>query len=409
MPSITRSSTRSREQVQAPSSTLGSPGATRQVRPNRTNSKSVSFQFDKEVVDILKSPYRHLPYNHLLVKFPALFEGKDKDERKKLNNRYNYLKKVCQDSEALLELSHLHESNPQETSSPPPRVASARNRTPQETPTPTRRPPARKSPPEETPETPTPSRPRGLTYSSSSSSSSVDLPAAEMSSSSQLALRQSSSSSLVEYPEYELDFHAPDKNPYGMIVKLCGKKQIPGENERSELCRIFYICRDTRDMMQTRATLSDDGLHIVVEEPSAPTFMIAEATKGADGVEGTETSDLFCEQMGIDDENEKQDWSTWAFGVKTNRPTKKSIYHLPAKCTLDFNEGMQNFKLKSNYKFSTHNVPASRKSVRVEKTPIIMWCLGVDGTREPFAPTADDTHDDFFNQISDGVSNMGIA
>jgi hypothetical protein len=161
-------------------------------------------------------------------------------------------------------------------------------------------------------------------------------------------------------------------------------------------------------MMQTSATLSDDGLHIVVEESSAPTFMISDSAKGADGVQGPKTSDVFCEQMGINDENEKKDWSTWAFGVMTNCPTNKTIYHFPAKCTLDFNEGMQNYKLKSNYKFSTYKVPASCNSEREEKTPIIMWCLGVDGTREPFAATANDTHDDFFDQISEGVSTMGL-
>jgi hypothetical protein len=199
-------------------------------------------------------------------------------------------------------------------------------------------------------------------------------------------------------PEFELNFEAPDQNPNGIIAKVCGKQQIKGVNERSEMCRIFYPCRDTRDMMQTTATLSDDGFHVVVEEPSAPTFLM-----------DVKDSDVFCMQMGIDDENEKKDWSTWAFGVKTNRPTKTSIYHLPMKCTLDFNDGMQNYKLKSSYKFSTHKVPATRTTQREEKTPIIMWCLGIDGTREPFAPTANDTHDDFFEQISEGMSDMAFG
>jgi hypothetical protein len=148
-------------------------------------------------------------------------------------------------------------------------------------------------------------------------------------------------------------------------------------------------------MMKTSAALSTNGMMIVVEERSAPTFMIADG-------------DEFCEQMGVNDENEKKDWSAWAFDVKTNRPTKKSIYHLPAKCTLDFNEGMPNSKLKSNCRFTSHKVPASRNDMREEKTPVIMWCLGVDGTRESYAATADDTHDDFFDQISKGVSNMTV-
>jgi hypothetical protein len=197
--------------------------------------------------------------------------------------------------------------------------------------------------------------------------------------------------------EYDLDFEVPDQNPNGIIAKLCGKKTIPGANERSEMARILYPCRDTRDMMKISATLSDDGNSIVVEEPSTPAFMMADH----------ESSDLFCKQMGFNDENEQQDWGAWAFGLNTNHPTKKTIYHLPMKCTLDFNSSMQNYKLKPHFKFSIHMVPSSRTEEREERTPIVMWCLGIDGTRESFAPTANDTHDDFFAQISEGVSNMG--
>jgi hypothetical protein len=198
--------------------------------------------------------------------------------------------------------------------------------------------------------------------------------------------------------EFHLNFKVPDHNPNGIIAKSCGKKKIEGANERSEIARILFPCRDTRDMMKISATLSDDGYSIVVEEPSIPAFMM----------DDHESTALFCKQMGFEDESELQDWGAWAFGLKTNRPTKKTIYHLPVKCTLDFNSGMQDYKLKPRYKYSSHHVPASRTEFREEKTPIIMWCLGIDGTREPFAPTANDTHDDFFAQISAGVSQMGV-
>jgi hypothetical protein len=60
--------------------------------------------------------------------------------------------------------------------------------------------------------------------------------------------------------------------------------------------------------MKTSATLSEDDLHLVVDEPAVPTFMMV-----ADG-----KTDVLCKQMGIGDPNEKKDWSTWAFGVKSN-------------------------------------------------------------------------------------------
>lgn len=183
---------------------------------------------------------------------------------------------------------------------------------------------------------------------------------------------------------------------------MCGnKKEIKqvDSNERSEMCRILYPVRDTRDMMHTHAFLSHDGLQIVVEEPAVPSYLTTDSN----------SMDVFCKQMGIDDENEKKDWSTWALGVTTNRPTKRSVYHLPTKCNLDFNDGMkQPYELKPNYKFSLHKVPVDRQTTRKEQTPIIMWCLGIDGTREAFAPTADEEFDDFFNQISEGMADISI-
>ena len=100
--------------------------------------------------------------------------------------------------------------------------------------------------------------------------------------------------------------------------------------------------------------------------------------------------------MGIKDETQKKDWSTCALGVTTHRPTKKSIYNLPIKCNLDFNKGTRHSKLKSNYKSSIHQVPATRDTNREEQTPIIMWRLGVDGTRDSFAPETNDNADEFF-------------
>jgi hypothetical protein len=106
--------------------------------------------------------------------------------------------------------------------------------------------------------------------------------------------------------EYNLDFDTPDQNPNGIIAKLRGKQQITGANKRSEMCHIFYPCKDTRYMMKTSATLSEDGVCLVVDKPAAPTCMVAE-----------DKTDVFCKQMGIGDQNEKKDWSTWAFGIKS--------------------------------------------------------------------------------------------
>ena len=178
------------------------------------------------------------------------------------------------------------------------------------------------------------------------------------------------------FPEFDLNFEHPEQNPNGIIAKVCGKEEIKGTNERSEVCLIFYPLYDARDMIHTHATLSDDGRQIIVEEPSLPAFMIADQN----------SIGRFCKHMGIKDETQKKDWSTYTLGVRTHRPTKKSIYNLPMKCNLDFNEGTQHSKLKSDHKFSIHKVPATRDTNREEKTPIIMWRLGIDGTREPFAP-----------------------
>jgi hypothetical protein len=82
MPS-TRSTTRTRarkqeqaQQAQQESTALvSSPGAVRLVKPKRANSKTVSAEFDKEVIAILQSPFRHLTCKDLREKFPATFKG----------------------------------------------------------------------------------------------------------------------------------------------------------------------------------------------------------------------------------------------------------------------------------------------------------------------------------------------
>jgi hypothetical protein len=89
---------------------------------------------------------------------------------------------------------------------------------------------------------------------------------------------------------------------------------------------------------------------------------------------------------------------------------KTTVYQLEKACNMDFNtakHGTLKYKLDSLYKHSPHQVPKSKSEKREEKSPVIVWLLGVEGTRKSFASAVDDSDADFLTQICNGVSAMG--
>jgi hypothetical protein len=61
-------------------------------------------------------------------------------------------------------------------------------------------------------------------------------------------------------------------NPNGIIAKVTPNKRIPDTNDTSDMLRIVFPIRDTRDMPATTATLHQfsGGSFLIIEEPCLP-------------------------------------------------------------------------------------------------------------------------------------------